>query len=155
MIGPGTKKAWTIAILFIRRFIVQNLSTDTQQATASVIACIIVQMKSLLKYNPLSEVVWSFQFIVEYWEWLEWWFRSLCEWNCYCTWRRLLTVWGKPTRHSQPEHSTKWGWVWDLSNKSPGLDGITYEFIKHAPIRIISAICSLYNLILHTGDFPK
>ena len=31
----------------------------------------------------------------------------------------------------------------DLSNnKSPGLDGITYEFIKHAPNRIISAICS-------------
>ena len=44
----------------------------------------------------------------------------------------------------------------DLSNnKSPGLDGITYEFIKNAPNRIISAICSLYNLILHTGDFPK
>ena len=41
------------------------------------------------------------------------------------------------------------------NNKSPGLDGITYEFIKNAPNRIISAICSLYNLILHTGDFPK
>ena len=46
----------------------------------------------------------------------------------------------------------------DLSNnKSPGLDGITNAFIKHAPNRSIhvAAICSLYNLILHTAHIPK
>ena len=44
----------------------------------------------------------------------------------------------------------------DLPNgKSPGSDGIVYEFIKYSPVNIITTICSLFNIILQTGNFPS
>ena len=41
------------------------------------------------------------------------------------------------------------------NNKSLGVDGITYEFIKNAPISILTELCSLYNVVLHPGVFPS
>ena len=44
----------------------------------------------------------------------------------------------------------------DLPNgKSPGSDSIVCKFIKYSPVNIITTICSLFNIILETGNFPS
>ena len=41
------------------------------------------------------------------------------------------------------------------NGKKPGVDGITYEFYKHAKDILVVDICTLFNTILSSGKFPK
>ena len=41
------------------------------------------------------------------------------------------------------------------NNKSPGIDNILNEFIKHCPNELISVIVKLFNVILDSGIIPS
>ena len=44
----------------------------------------------------------------------------------------------------------------DVSNgKQPGVDGLSYEFFKHAQTVLNEELCTLFNLIMKTGHFPN
>ncbi|CAL4066387.1 unnamed protein product, partial [Meganyctiphanes norvegica] len=41
------------------------------------------------------------------------------------------------------------------NNKSPGVDNILNEFLKHCPKELITVIVKLFNIVLDTGIIPS